>query len=292
MPWPTRQYYVPYDGEHRALPAVWIDRTDATRLHALLDQGPVRGRIEVDARRGAGHTHNVIGTLPGPPGDDEWVVIGSHHDAPWASAVEDGTGIALVLAQARAWAAVPPEDRPHNLLFLLNGGHMTGGAGIWAFLERERELLDRTVLAVHLEHAAARGRGRRRPPRGHRRPRGGVVVHRPRPAAGGDGGRGPGRRAGRAGVDPPARRLRRVPPDRRRPAPHRRRAGGRRALGARLPLRRGRHARQGAPPQPHPVRPGRGPHRGRHRRPHRGRGPRRRRPARAARRPRRRSRPA
>jgi hypothetical protein len=61
-----------------------------------------------------------------------------------------------VLAQARAWAAVAAEDRPHNLLFLLNGGHMTGGAGIWAFLERERELLDRTVLAVHLEHAAAR----------------------------------------------------------------------------------------------------------------------------------------
>lgn len=155
MPWPTRDYYVPYDGERRALPAAWIDRTDGARLLALLAAGPVRGRIEVDGRTGAGHTHNVIGTLPGPPGDDEWVVIGSHHDAPWASAVEDGTGISLVLAQARAWAAVAPEDRPHNLLFLLNGGHMTGGAGIWAFLERERELLDRTVLAVHLEHAAA-----------------------------------------------------------------------------------------------------------------------------------------
>ena len=273
---------MPYDGEHRALPAVWIDRTDATRLHALLDQGPVRGRIEVDARRGAGHTHNVIGTLPGPPEDDEWVVIGSHHDAPWASAVEDGTGIALVLAQARAWAAVPAEDRPHNLLFLLNGGHMTGGAGIWAFLERERELLDRTVLAVHLEHAAAR-----------------VEVVDDRPVATGDPeavwwftARDPQLEATVAAAlaaeqverawTPPARRLRRVPPDRRRPAPHRRRAGGRRALGARLPLRRGRHHRQGAPPQPHPVRPGRGPHRGRHRRPHRGRGPGRRRPTRSA----------
>ncbi|QYG95726.1 M28 family peptidase [Iamia sp. SCSIO 61187] len=153
MPWPTRRYYVPYDAEHRALPAAWVDRVDGARLLALLAAGPVRGRLEVDGRTGAGHTHNVIGTLPGA--SDEWVVIGSHHDAPWASAVEDGTGIALVLAQARAWASVPPEARPHNLLFLLNGGHMTGGAGIWSFLERERALLDRTVLAVHLEHAAA-----------------------------------------------------------------------------------------------------------------------------------------
>ncbi len=153
MPWTTRAYYVPYDAEHRGAPAVWIDRRDGTRLLDLLAAGPVRGRVEVEATSAPSTSHNVLGTLPGT--SDEWVVIGSHHDAPWASAVEDGTGIALVLAQARAWAAVPAEERPHNLLFLLNGGHMTGGAGIMAVLERERARLDHTVLAVHLEHAAA-----------------------------------------------------------------------------------------------------------------------------------------
>lgn len=153
MPWPTRAYYVPYDAEARDLPAVWVDRDDGARLLDLLAAGPVRGRIEVAARTGPGTSHNIVGTLPGA--SDEWVVIGSHHDAPWASAVEDGTGIALVLAQAEAWAAVPEAERPHNLLFLLNGGHMTGGAGILSVLEHQRDLLDRTVLAVHLEHAAA-----------------------------------------------------------------------------------------------------------------------------------------
>jgi Peptidase family M28 len=155
MPWDTRDYYVPYDAADRRLPAVWVDRAGGAAL-AELRRGagePVRARIEVQARRSEGTTSNVIGTLPGA--SDEWVVIGSHHDAPWASAVEDGSGIALVLAQARFWARVPARERPHNLLFLLNGGHMAGGAGLRSFLATHGDLLDRIVLSVHLEHAAA-----------------------------------------------------------------------------------------------------------------------------------------
>lgn len=153
MPWVTSDYYVPYDAVARPLPALWIDRAGGARLAALLGEGPARGRIEVDAARRAGRSANVVGSLPGA--SDEWVVIGSHHDAPWSSAVEDGSGIALVLAQARFWAQVAPEDRPHNLLFVLNGGHMAGGAGCLSFLDRHRPMLDDVVLALHLEHAAA-----------------------------------------------------------------------------------------------------------------------------------------
>ena len=97
-------------------------------------------------------THNVVGTLPG--GSDDWIVIASHHDGPWASAVEDASGTALVLAQARYWSQVPARERPHNLLFLLTSGHMAGGAGTRAFVEGHEDLLPRVVLEVHLEHAA------------------------------------------------------------------------------------------------------------------------------------------
>ena len=97
-------------------------------------------------------TRNVVGDLPGA--DDEWVIIGTHHDAPWASAVEDGTGIAMLLAQAAAWAAVPESERPHRLVFVATAAHMAHGAGTRAFIEHHRAMLDRTVLEVHLEHAA------------------------------------------------------------------------------------------------------------------------------------------
>ncbi len=153
VPWETCDYYVPYDGELRALPALWLSRADGARLDALLDAGPTTGRLEIVAHRSQGVTHNIIGTLPGA--SDEWVIIGSHHDAPWASAVEDGTGIAMVLAQARYWAAVPADERPHQLMFLLTGGHMVHGAGTAAFIEQHAALLPSVVLELHLEHAAA-----------------------------------------------------------------------------------------------------------------------------------------
>lgn len=146
------EYYVPYDGRPRPIPGVYVSERAGDRLLELLENDAARATIEVVAERGSTTTRNVVGELPGT--DDEWVIVGTHHDAPWASAVEDGTGIAMVLAQATAWAAVPQRDRPHRLIFLATGAHMSAAAGTRAFIERHRQMLDRTVLEVHLEHAA------------------------------------------------------------------------------------------------------------------------------------------
>lgn len=151
-PGDSHDYYVPYDGIERPIPGVWIRGSDGDRLRALLGSGPVRVTMQVDSLRRPVTSHNVLGELPGR--DEELVVIGSHHDGPWASAVEDASGTALVMAQASYWAAVPRSERPHRLVFLVNAGHMVGGAGCRAFLERHAAQVERIVLEVHLEHAA------------------------------------------------------------------------------------------------------------------------------------------
>ena len=151
-------YYVPYDGISRAIPGVWIAERDGIRLRALLEASPVRVQLRVDAECSPITSYNVVGELAGA--DEEWVVIGTHHDGPWSSAVEDGTGMALVLAQAVYWAKIPAAERPHRLVFLINGGHMAGGAGVRSFIERHRADLERIVLEIHLEHAAAEFVGR------------------------------------------------------------------------------------------------------------------------------------
>jgi hypothetical protein len=152
-PGDSKDYYVPYDGLARPIPGLWIRGSDGARLRALAARGAPSARIEVDAERRGVVDHNVVAELPGA--DDDAVVIGSHHDGPWASAVEDASGIALVLAQAAYWSRLPRAERPHRLMFLMNAGHMHGGAGTRAFLEAHRAELARIVLELHLEHAAA-----------------------------------------------------------------------------------------------------------------------------------------
>ncbi len=151
-PGDSYEYYVPYDAVERPLPGAWIRGSDGARLRDLMAAGPVRVRLTVATDVGTVESYNVVGELPGA--DDEVVMIASHHDGPWASAVEDGSGISLVLAQATYWAAQPVEARPHRLRFLLQGGHMSGGAGLLQYIEAHRAELGEVVLEVHLEHAA------------------------------------------------------------------------------------------------------------------------------------------
>ena len=150
-PTDTSDYYVPYHGRTLDIPGVWLKASDGAWLHEQLAAGPVRIKLTVDSTNEDFESHNVVGELPGA--DDDMVIIGSHHDGPWASAVEDGSGISLVLAQAEYWAAVPEADRPHKLVFLLHGGHMSGGAGLHKYIEDHEDELDKVVLEFHLEHA-------------------------------------------------------------------------------------------------------------------------------------------
>ena len=155
-PGDSYQYYVPYWGGTGPIPGVWIRGSAGTWLKTQTLLGGAKVRLEVDSTNVPVTSHNVVGELPGGPdgNDEEMVIVGSHSDGPWASAVEDGSGMSLVLAQAAYWAARPPSQRPHRMVFLLHGGHMSGGAGLHGYIEAHRPELERVVLELHLEHAA------------------------------------------------------------------------------------------------------------------------------------------
>lgn len=148
------RYYAPYTGKNVDLPAVWLGQAAGEKLTAAMAAGPTTATITVAAQREMASSSNVVGELPAD--SDTWVLVGSHHDAPWASAVEDASGIAQVLAQAHHWAEVPAAKRPHRLMFIATAGHMSGAAGSIAVLARYPKIIDRTVLEVHLEHIARR----------------------------------------------------------------------------------------------------------------------------------------
>jgi len=151
-PWETDKYYVPYDAIEREFSGVYVSRNNGKKIMKLIEKGTVRARLTYKAEISEVISHNITGSLQGM--SDEWIVIGTHHDGPWNSAVEDASGMVLVLAQAKYWSQIPKDQRPFNLKFLMNCAHMAGGKGAIAFAEKYKEFLKKVVVGIHLEHVA------------------------------------------------------------------------------------------------------------------------------------------
>jgi hypothetical protein len=85
-------------------PMIFIRKEDAVGIREVLARGPVEGHLVLNAEvtpRTAGH--NAVGYLPGDqPGP---IVVGAHHDGWFHGAFDDATGVASLLALAKALTA-------------------------------------------------------------------------------------------------------------------------------------------------------------------------------------------
>jgi hypothetical protein len=153
-------FYVPYDGFLKSLPAVWVGREHASRLRTLAVAGE-RARLLSAGEHRVVDSHNVVGVIPGNGrrgnANNENIIVTCHHDAPFASAVEDASGLAVLLATAKEFGAARSEKAQlsRDLVFVASSGHFHGGIGNRVFVEQHREgLLKRTVAAFGVEHIA------------------------------------------------------------------------------------------------------------------------------------------
>ena len=152
-------FFVPYDGYLKGLPAVWVGREHAARVRTLAQAGQ-GARLLSTGENHLVDSHNVVGVIPGSGSksnaDNENIIITCHHDAPFASAVEDASGLAVLLALAKAFAAAPGgQQLRRDLIFVASSGHFHGGIGNRVFVERHAEgFLKRTAAAFGVEHIA------------------------------------------------------------------------------------------------------------------------------------------
>ncbi len=153
-------FFVPYDGHLKDLPAVWVGREHAAQVQALARSRQTARLVSQGENRQV-NSHNVVGVIPGSGErgkiENENIVITCHHDAPFASAVEDASGLAVLLALAKTFAAAPggrPQLR-RDLIFVAASGHFHGGNGNRVFVAHHADgLLKRTVAAFGVEHIA------------------------------------------------------------------------------------------------------------------------------------------
>ncbi len=149
----TNSHYGPYDGTMKPMPGLWIGKYEGEKLREMAIAGK-EATLNLTGSQKPGTMHNVWGVLPGQ--SDEVILITSHHDAPFKGAVEDGAGVAQVLAQAWAWSRVPREQRPRTIVFVVDGGHFYDSKGGHFFARNHPEIMERTRILITLEHLAAK----------------------------------------------------------------------------------------------------------------------------------------
>ncbi|MBS1879253.1 MAG: M20/M25/M40 family metallo-hydrolase [Actinobacteria bacterium] len=100
----------PWEGRVLPVPGVTVEAAAGERLLALLSAGPARVWIEHRAEYRERTAVNVVGEIAGVREPGERVLLGAHYDTQLESpgAADNGSGLAALLAIARAWAGARP----------------------------------------------------------------------------------------------------------------------------------------------------------------------------------------
>lgn len=152
-PWVMARGAVPHKGVLGDLTAALVRRSDGRRLLEAMGEGFDSVHLTLAGRSCETVTHNVLGRLPGA--SDDVVTVTTHHDAMWNGAVEEGSGVSVVLALARHFAGLPREKRKKTLWFNILAGEQHKVIGGVKLMERHQDdIFRRLITDVHIEHIA------------------------------------------------------------------------------------------------------------------------------------------
>jgi hypothetical protein len=143
-------------GLRKSIPGVWIRRSLVERVRALAKRGGATGTIRMRSQLDRGMAHNLWAELPGR--SDEYYVVMGHYDSHFAQAVQDASGVSIVLALAAHFASV--RDRlplERGIVFLAVDAHTIGRVGERHFVDRHLDgILQKTALVISAEHIGKR----------------------------------------------------------------------------------------------------------------------------------------
>ena len=139
------------------IPAVAIPNPDADALERQIDSGrPVMLQLKVTARdlppvRSA----NVIADIPGNGQANEIVLLAAHLDSwdPGTGALDDGSGVAIVIAAARLAGQMEPKPR-RTIRVVLFANEEFGLSGATRYAADESSHVDKHVLAMEADLGA------------------------------------------------------------------------------------------------------------------------------------------
>ncbi len=138
----------PLLGQLAALPGAYVGPVAGARLkQAARSGGAVTWTCDGTTPLALGY--NVVAQLAGQSAAA--VQLSSHSDG---GAVDDGSGVAAVLALAGAYARLSLGRRPYTVQVVITSGHFSGGAGISSYIARHYNdaFIKNVRFNVTLEH--------------------------------------------------------------------------------------------------------------------------------------------
>jgi hypothetical protein len=136
------------------VPSFSIGTGDADALRTMMEEGPVRVKVELNGETRSGlRDANVWGTLPGAT--DENILIFAHHDAYFEGAIDNASGMAVMVALAEYYSKIPQAQRRRTLNFVTTSGHHAGSQGVQWMHDNRETFFAKTALALNVEHVSA-----------------------------------------------------------------------------------------------------------------------------------------
>ncbi|MDX1384641.1 MAG: M28 family peptidase [Thermoanaerobaculia bacterium] len=133
------------------IPGFWVGFEDGQRLRDLIAAGPVTVAASQDVDWVTGLTSpSQYAVLPGRT--DESIIVTAHMDGWFDAALDNASGVAVMVALAEYFAQMPPEERRRNMVFVGTAGHHIGSPNS-PYL-RDEGMLEKTALLLNAEHIA------------------------------------------------------------------------------------------------------------------------------------------
>jgi hypothetical protein len=131
-------------------PTLTISPDEGNAIREALEKGEavtVRVTANIEERHGL-KTANIWGVLPGAT--DENILVMAHTDAFFEGALDNASGMAMMLEIARHYAAIPQAQRRRTITFLTTSDHHHGSIGVtWV---HDHFDFAKTALIVNCEH--------------------------------------------------------------------------------------------------------------------------------------------
>jgi len=133
------------------IPGLWLSKSDGARLKSLFKKGStIKATLVLDGKIVPAVANNVIGFLKGKT--DDIIMVHSHHDAPWSSAVEDASGVSEVLALAKYFGRIPAEKREKTLMFVTTDTHFSMYQAHLDLIKKINEKKMNVIVDICIEH--------------------------------------------------------------------------------------------------------------------------------------------